>query len=253
MPCWHSIGPHGHRAKWHALRQGGAGLHWARKPDLAYFKWWGQWQSTAVALQYATHWNDPAVIAPTILPAWERGTGPGPEPLRVGLASIWGRAMYPELARVVDTPTRRKKQSPTPYTWRGAPVKSRGRGRPSRGKPVTRVRRRPVRRSFRRRGVAGVPCPNGEVAEPLLLPYSASEQAPGAVAVEATVQLGAPDAGVGGAGGEVRHTGSAEGPILVDSMWTPTTTVENLEVNPMASPARSGGRPSRFAGRERPG
>ena len=31
------------------------------------------------------------------------------------------------------------------------------------------------------------------------------------------MQLGAPDAGVGGAGGEVRQAGSAKRPILVDS------------------------------------
>ena len=40
----------------HAPRLGGtpsAGVargRWARKPDLAHFKWWGRWQSTAVAL-----------------------------------------------------------------------------------------------------------------------------------------------------------------------------------------------------------
>ena len=84
----------------------------ARKPDLVYFKWWGRWQTTAVALQYATRRTDPAVIAPTIVPAWERGTGPSPEPSRVGLASICGLAMYLELARVVDSRTRRKSRAP---------------------------------------------------------------------------------------------------------------------------------------------
>ena len=53
------------QAKWHAPCRGGAVACWAHKPDLAYYKWWGRWQSTAVALQYATR---PAVIAPTILP-----------------------------------------------------------------------------------------------------------------------------------------------------------------------------------------
>ena len=76
------------KARWHALCRGGAGACWARKPNLAYFKWWGRWQSTAVAPQYAARWTDPAGIAPTILPAWERGTSPTPEPSRVGLASI---------------------------------------------------------------------------------------------------------------------------------------------------------------------
>ena len=42
------------RARWHALRRGGAAATWARKPDLAYYKWWGRWQSTAVAMQYGT-------------------------------------------------------------------------------------------------------------------------------------------------------------------------------------------------------
>jgi hypothetical protein len=75
---------------------GGAGVCWAHKPDLAYFKWWGRWQSTAVAVQYATRWTGLAVIAPTILPAWERDKGPSPEPSQVGPASIGGRAMYPQ-------------------------------------------------------------------------------------------------------------------------------------------------------------
>ena len=38
------------RARWHALRRGGAAACWARKPDLNYYKWWGRWQSTAVAM-----------------------------------------------------------------------------------------------------------------------------------------------------------------------------------------------------------
>ena len=67
------------RAKWHTLRRGSAGACWARKPHLAHFKWWGRWQSTVVALQYATPSTDLAIIAPTILPTWEQGTGPSPE------------------------------------------------------------------------------------------------------------------------------------------------------------------------------
>ena len=31
-------------ARWHAFCRGGVGAYWARKPDLAYFKSWGQWQ-----------------------------------------------------------------------------------------------------------------------------------------------------------------------------------------------------------------
>ena len=37
----------------------------------------------------------------------------------MGLASMWGRAMYPDLARVVDTPTRRKSKAPRPTHGRG--------------------------------------------------------------------------------------------------------------------------------------
>ena len=107
-------------ARWHALCRGGMGACCARKPNLAYFKWWERWQSSAIALQYATRWTDPAVIAPTILPASMRGEGPSPEPSRVGLVSMWARTMYPELARVVDTPTRRKGRPPR-HTTGGAP------------------------------------------------------------------------------------------------------------------------------------
>ena len=58
-------------ASWHTLCSGGAGVCWARKPELAYFKWRGRWQSTAVALQYASGKSDPVVITPTVLPVWD--------------------------------------------------------------------------------------------------------------------------------------------------------------------------------------
>ena len=67
---------------------------------------------------------------------------------------------------------------------------------------------------------------------------------------------------MGGAGGEIRQTGSVEGPILVDSdVNTDDDSGEfggepdgNFTVGPAgASLARPSGRPSRFAGRERPG
>ena len=58
-------------ARWHALRRGRAAAAWARKPDLAYYKWWGRWQSTAVAMQYATKWSDPRVVACMV--SWSRG------------------------------------------------------------------------------------------------------------------------------------------------------------------------------------
>ena len=96
------------KAMWHALRRGSARACWAGKPNLAYFKWWGRWQSTVVAISYATRWTDPAVITPTVLPTWKRGEGPKLVPSRVGLMSVWGRARYPGLARTVDTPNKRK-------------------------------------------------------------------------------------------------------------------------------------------------
>ena len=77
----------------------------------------------AVALQYATRWKDPAVIALTILPVWNRQEGPGSTAARVGLMSIWGRATYPEVARVPETPTKRKTRAPRPKIseTRGSP------------------------------------------------------------------------------------------------------------------------------------
>ena len=114
------------RARRHTLRQGGVGACQARKHNLPFFKWWARWQSIVVALQYAAPCTNPAVITPTILPTWERDKGPSPEPLPVGLASIWGRAMYPEFARVVDTPTRRKSRAP--HLAHGKGPQSGGRG-----------------------------------------------------------------------------------------------------------------------------
>ena len=99
-------------ARWHALRRGGAAATWARKPDLAYYKWWGRWQSTAVAMQYATTWSDPGVVAPTILPAWSRDRGPLPVPERVGVLALWGSPMFPNIAGALSTPTKRKPRRP---------------------------------------------------------------------------------------------------------------------------------------------
>ena len=100
------------RARWHALRRGGAAATWARKPDLAYYKWWGRWQSTAVAMQYGTKWSDPGVIAPTVLPAWSRDQGPLPTPERVGVLALWGSPMFPSIASALNTPTKRKPRLP---------------------------------------------------------------------------------------------------------------------------------------------
>ena len=71
-------------------------------------------------MRYATRCTYPAVTSRTILPAWMRGAGPSPGPSPVGLTYIWGRAMYPELAALVDTPIKRKSKAPHP-TVKGAP------------------------------------------------------------------------------------------------------------------------------------
>ena len=92
--------------------RGGAAATWARKPDLAYYKWWGRWQSTAVAMQYGTKWSDPGVVAPTILPAWSRDQGPLPTPERVGVLALWGSPMFPSIAGALNTPTKRKPRRP---------------------------------------------------------------------------------------------------------------------------------------------
>ena len=216
------------------------------------------------ALHYATRWTDPAVIAPTILPAWEQGTGPSPEPLRVGLASIWGRSMYPGLAQVVDTRTKKKSKAPHPTHGRGPRPRASavgvvpGASRSHESKDGQLDAISDARESLE------CPIPTGvfvhavpEAAQPLSLPYPTSEQAPNVVAVEAAAHLGAPDAGVGGAGGGVRRMGSAEGPILVDSdVDTDDESGESggepdgcFTVGPAsASLARSGGRPFQFAG-----
>ena len=74
----------------------------------------GRWQHMLVAVQSATRWTDPAVITPIVLPVWKRGEGPSQVPPPVGLISIWGRAMYPDLARIVGTVAKRKSQGPRP-------------------------------------------------------------------------------------------------------------------------------------------
>ena len=115
------------RARWHALRRGGAAATWARKPDLAYYKWWGRWQSTAVAMQYGTKWSDPGVVAPTVLPAWSRDRGPLPTPERVGVLALWDSPMFPNIAGALSTPTKRKPRRPRgegPGTTEGGTIGS---------------------------------------------------------------------------------------------------------------------------------
>ena len=120
--------------------------------------------------------------------------GPRPKPSRVGLASIWGRAMYLELARVVDTSTRRKSRAPRPTTG-GAP----------RSRAAAVGMTPALHRSHKSHGSQSharsnaeesLGCPVRttvlmhtitEAADPLVLPYLTSKPAPGAVAVEAAV------------------------------------------------------------------
>ena len=112
----------------------------------------------------------------------------------MGLASIWGRAMYPELAKVVDTPTRRKSGAPHPTHGRGL------RSGAAAGGVVPRARRSHKSEE----GESDAASDDGEslecsvptaepvhavleAAEQLLPHYPAREAAPGAVAVAAVV------------------------------------------------------------------
>ena len=112
----------------------------------------------------------------------------------MGLASIWGRAMYPELARVVDTPTRRKCRAPRPTHGRGARS----------GIAAVGVVPGAGRSHESEDGQSDAASDDGELlecpfltaepvhavpkaAEPLLLPYPAREEAPGAMAVAAAM------------------------------------------------------------------
>ena len=61
-----------------------------------------------MALQYATKWKDPDVIAAEILPTFAKGQQPSSGSTRIGLLSIWGTAMYPEVAKAFHTSTKRK-------------------------------------------------------------------------------------------------------------------------------------------------
>ena len=99
-------------ARWHALHRGGTAASWARKPDLTYYKWWGRWQSTAVAMHYATKWSGPGFVAPTILPAWSRDRGPLPIPERVGVLALWRSPVFPNIAGALSTFTKRKRRRP---------------------------------------------------------------------------------------------------------------------------------------------
>ena len=70
-------------------------------------------------------------------------------------------------------------------------------------------------------------------AGPPLPPSPAPGDAHGAVAAEATVQLGVSVAGAWEIGGETPIAGCAEGPIVIDSVAD--TTVENVTTHPAAA------------------
>ena len=216
------------RARWHALRRGGAAATWARKPDLAYYKWWGRWQSTAVAMQYGTKWSDPGVVAPTVLPAWSRDRGPLPTPERVGVLALWGSPMFPSIAGALSTPTKRKPRRPRgggPGTTESGTVGSGDEG----DQAATELE------ESAEDGPAEVgPGPEAAPTPPPLQPLaSASER--GAVFREDAGQLcelAGPLVAVGGGGGAGR--GRQPGPSMSIPTWTPATTARVPEANPMA-------------------
>ena len=74
---------------------------WATRPDTHYYKWWGGWQSIAVAMQCATKWKDTDVIAEAVLPTFIYGHQPHCNGRRIGLLSIWGAAMYPDVPKAL--------------------------------------------------------------------------------------------------------------------------------------------------------
>ena len=199
------------RARWHALRRGGAAAIWARKPDLAYYKWWGRWQSTAVAMQYGTKWSDPGVVAPTVLPAWSSDRGPLPTLERVGVLALWGSPMFPNIAGALSTPTKRKPRRPRgegPGTTEGGTVGSGDEGEQAATELEESAGDGPAEMG---------PEPEAAPTPPPLQSLApASER--GAVSREDAGQLctlAGPLVAVGGGGG--CGPGTADGPINVDS------------------------------------
>ena len=216
------------RARWHALRRGGAAATWAGKPDLAYYKWWGRWQSTAVAMQYGTKWSDPGVVAPTVLPVWSRDRGPLPTLERVGVLVLWGSPMFPSIACALSTPTKRKPRRPRgggPGTTESGTVGSGDKG----DQAATELE------ESAEDGPAEVgPGPDAAPTPPPLQPLaSASER--GEVSREDAGQL-CTLAGplVAGRGGGGAGRGRQPGPSMSILTWTPTTTARVPEANPMA-------------------
>ena len=85
-----------HGSRWsdyarHSHRRGRAASCWNQKPGRPYFKWWGGWASTGVAMRYVTSFLDHGVLASLALPC--PGTGVE-EPPVVNCLSLWGSAMF---------------------------------------------------------------------------------------------------------------------------------------------------------------
>ena len=53
---------------WHFFWRGDAGAAWGHKPNPAFFKWWGGWSDTPMAMRYATAFADAEVLALLQLP-----------------------------------------------------------------------------------------------------------------------------------------------------------------------------------------
>ena len=241
------------RARWHALRRGGAAATWARKPDLAYYKWWGRWQSTAVAMQYGTKWSDPGVVAPTVLPAWSRDQGPLPTPERVGVLALWGSPMFPSIASALNTPTKRKPRLP-----RGQKLESTASGTLGGGgdgdHTAAELEESPGD------GPAEVGLGPDTAPTPPQLPPLASAIERGAVSREDAGQLCTVAGPLVAVGGGACGPGTAAGPINVDSDVDTDDNSEDSGSEPSGefavgsargSPGRRQAGIARFVGRER--
>ena len=213
--------------RWHALRRGGAAATWARKPDLAYYKWWGRWQSTAVAMQYGTKWSDPGVVAPTVLPAWSRDRGPLPTPERVGVLALWGSPMFPSIAGALSTPTKRKPRRP-----RGEGHGSTGSGTVGSGDEGDQAATELEESAEDGPAEVGLGPEAAPTPPPLQPLASASER--GAVSREDAGQLCTLAGCLVAVGGGGAGRGRQPGPSMSIPTWTPTTTARVPEANPMA-------------------
>ena len=241
------------RARWHALRRGGPAATWARKPDLAYYKWWGRWQSTAVAMQYGTKWSDPGVVAPTVLPALSRDQGPSPTPERVGVLALWGSPMFPSIASALNTPTKRKPRRP-----RGQELESTASGTVGSGGDGDQAATE-LEESAGDGSAEMGPGPDTPPTLPPLQPLASAIER-GAVSREDAGQLctvAGPLVAVGGGG---CGPGTAAGPINVDSDVDTDDNSEDSGGEPYGDFAVGGARGSpgrrqagvaKFVGRER--